>query len=390
MKTLLLLLLTFLSSGVFAQRQSNATAIGADLSYRGIYQQSGVTPINSDFWLKTTEANGMFLNPRGLRMDSLFAEPETGSIVRLMGFGTTSKVGWLSLSTVASSISTMVTPSWSNIVSKPTFASVATSGDYNDLINKPSIPASQVNSDWDAASGVEEILNKPDLSVYATNVSLATKLNISDFESYFNTGLSEKTTSDITEGSNEYWTNAKGDARYPRLSGSYNDPSWLTGIDWNKVNNAPNTLGGYGIIDAASDFELSAVSFNRIPNPLGDPTPISAGARNFNTAYQISSSNASEISLSVEMSCVLTSSGGQGGDIILEVSQDGLTNWIYVAQFSASNTGTLTAGLTTTQVTGGQLKVSLPIEYYWRLRTNTTTGSPTYTFNGGSYRVYTY
>ena len=41
------------------------------------------------------------------------------------------------------------------------------SGDYNDLTNKPTIPAAQVNSDWNASSGVAEILNKPDLSVYA-------------------------------------------------------------------------------------------------------------------------------------------------------------------------------------------------------------------------------
>jgi hypothetical protein len=33
-------------------------------------------------------------------------------------------------------------------------ATVATSGDYNDLINKPTIPSAQVNSDWNATSGV--------------------------------------------------------------------------------------------------------------------------------------------------------------------------------------------------------------------------------------------
>ena len=43
-------------------------------------------------------------------------------------------------------------------------ADVATTGDYNDLINQPSIPAAQVNSDWNATSGVAEILNKPTLS----------------------------------------------------------------------------------------------------------------------------------------------------------------------------------------------------------------------------------
>lgn len=40
-------------------------------------------------------------------------------------------------------------------------ATVATTGDYGDLLNKPTIPAAQVNSDWNANSGVAEILNKP-------------------------------------------------------------------------------------------------------------------------------------------------------------------------------------------------------------------------------------
>lgn len=42
-------------------------------------------------------------------------------------------------------------------------ATVATSGSYNDLSNKPTIPAAQVNSDWNASSGVAQILNKPSI-----------------------------------------------------------------------------------------------------------------------------------------------------------------------------------------------------------------------------------
>jgi hypothetical protein len=37
------------------------------------------------------------------------------------------------------------------------------SGSYNDLSNKPFIPDSQVNADWNAVSGVSQILNKPTL-----------------------------------------------------------------------------------------------------------------------------------------------------------------------------------------------------------------------------------
>jgi signal recognition particle receptor subunit beta len=49
----------------------------------------------------------------------------------------------------------------SEILNKPNLATVATTGDYSDLQNLPSIPAAQVNSDWTATSGISEILNKP-------------------------------------------------------------------------------------------------------------------------------------------------------------------------------------------------------------------------------------
>lgn len=45
------------------------------------------------------------------------------------------------------------------------------SGNYNDLTNKPTIPAAQVNSDWNATSGVAQILNKPTLATVATSGS---------------------------------------------------------------------------------------------------------------------------------------------------------------------------------------------------------------------------
>ena len=43
------------------------------------------------------------------------------------------------------------------------FSDVSMTGDYDDIKNKPTIPAPQVNADWNAVEGVEEILNKPEL-----------------------------------------------------------------------------------------------------------------------------------------------------------------------------------------------------------------------------------
>lgn len=54
-----------------------------------------------------------------------------------------------------------------NITRTADLATVATTGDYTDLLNKPTIPAAQVNSDWNANSGVAQILNKPTLGTMA-------------------------------------------------------------------------------------------------------------------------------------------------------------------------------------------------------------------------------
>ena len=59
-------------------------------------------------------------------------------------------------------------PDYSTIANTPSLATVATTGDYTDLTNTPTIPAAQVNSDWNSSSGVSEILNKPTLATVAT------------------------------------------------------------------------------------------------------------------------------------------------------------------------------------------------------------------------------
>lgn len=57
----------------------------------------------------------------------------------------------------------------STYVEADELAAVATSGNYNDLQNLPTIPAAQVNADWDANSGVAQILNKPTIPAAQVN-----------------------------------------------------------------------------------------------------------------------------------------------------------------------------------------------------------------------------
>lgn len=55
------------------------------------------------------------------------------------------------------------TINWDDVLNKPSFSTVATSGSYNDLSNKPTIPEAQIQSDWNQSSASEKdyIKNKP-------------------------------------------------------------------------------------------------------------------------------------------------------------------------------------------------------------------------------------
>ena len=71
-------------------------------------------------------------------------------------------------------------------VQPASLAKVATSGSYNDLNNKPTIPAEQVNADWNATSGKAQILNKP------TIPSAVTESTVSGWGFTKNTGTYSK------------------------------------------------------------------------------------------------------------------------------------------------------------------------------------------------------
>lgn len=72
-----------------------------------------------------------------------------------------SAIGELNIPTKTSDLENDGEDGSSVYVEASELAPVATSGSYNDLDNKPTIPAAQVNSDWNADSGVAQILNKP-------------------------------------------------------------------------------------------------------------------------------------------------------------------------------------------------------------------------------------
>lgn len=110
--------------------------------------------------------------------------------------------------------------------------------------------------------------------------SLLKKVNKVDFNGLFDTRLGTKTTSNLTEGLNLYWTNARGDARYPLLSGSYLDPSWLslsisktTGLQSALDLKAPLTSPTF--IGTVSGITKSMVGLPNVDNTSDINKPIS-------------------------------------------------------------------------------------------------------------------
>ncbi len=51
----------------------------------------------------------------------------------------------------------------------------------------------------------------------------------------------------------QYHNDARGDARYVSLAGSYANPTWLSSLAWSKISSTPTTLAGYAISDAVSN-----------------------------------------------------------------------------------------------------------------------------------------
>ena len=81
---------------------------------------------------------------------------------------TGSSVAWTTFPSIpAAQVNTdwNATSGVAQILNKPTLATVATSGSYNDLLNTPTIPSAQIQSDWNQSSSaaLDFIKNKPSL-----------------------------------------------------------------------------------------------------------------------------------------------------------------------------------------------------------------------------------
>lgn len=141
-------------------------------------------------------------------------------------------------------------------------------------------------------------------------------------------------------------------------------------------------------VSGAATYNNSTGVFNIPIYATSAPTVDTiSSARTFNTVYLMSSTKYVDVRVSAEITCALSLSGGQDGMITLQISPDAST-WTTASRLRGSNTGTLTIGLATTQITGGQLSAIVPPNYYWKVITTNNTGTPTYTMQQGNKITY--
>ena len=177
-------------------------------------------------------------------------------------------------------------------------SAVGFSNDYNDLDNLPTIPAAQVNSDWNATSGVAEILNKPTIptgTVTSVGLTMPSAFSVAN--------------SPITSSGDIAVTGAGVVSQYVRGDGSLaNFPSSTGGgaslSFYLNGSVAQGTFGGIAfkemdrtpILGAGTDFTINAngyiqsfITDANVPNLLEIP----AGNWNFETYFSASSNGGS-------------------------------------------------------------------------------------------------
>jgi hypothetical protein len=141
-------------------------------------------------------------------------------------------------------------------------SAVGFSNDYNDLDNKPTIPAAQVNSDWNATSGVAEILNKPTLpatvgdmlkSVYDTDVD-----GVVDSAERIQIVVRNSTGSTLTKGQIVYLSGATGNRPNAVLAQANTEATSSKTIGMVMANIANNADGQVAVNGTLHDLDTSA------------------------------------------------------------------------------------------------------------------------------------
>lgn len=251
----------------------------------------------------------------------------------------------------------------SQILNKPNLASVATTGSYSDLSNRPVIPNAQVASDWSATSGPSFIQNKPTLASVATSGSYSDLTGKPTNVSSFTNDASYVTATALTASLGSYATTA---AVTTTLNGYATSTALTSGLA-GKFNQPTGTTSQYirGDGSLATFPTAQARAFNNTP---GRSIVTVAAAAN---GFQPDASRDTLVNYSITINTTSSVTGGSAGYVVLEISPTNsatAANWVEVSRMAAGQMNGLVVGLTLNHTTTGNVTAMVPAGSFARLR----------------------
>lgn len=288
-------------------------------------------------------------------------------------------------------------PAWTDITGKPTFATVATSGAYADLTGKPALfsgayadlsgipstftPAPH-NQAWSTITATPTTLAGYGVTDGVTSAALTSTLTGYATTSALTTGLSGKF--NTPAGTTAQYIRGDGSlAAFPAIpGGTVTSVTAGTGLAGGTITTTgtismPNTgtAGSYANVTTDAQGRVTA----------GTNRSQSAATRSLNTAFQVSTTRDAWVSYSVQITVTASISGGQNGDVVLEIASDsGFTANVQTLAISGlGQTYTLAIALQGVQPQTGVVTGYVPAGYYARLRTVNTTGTPAFAYRAG-------
>ena len=263
---------------------------------------------------------------------------------------TGSSIAWSTLPTIPAA---QVQTDWNasgtiaEILNKPTLATVATSGSYTDLLNTPTIPSAQVQSDWNASGTLAEILNKPTLFSGSYD-DLTNKPTIPSAPTQADWSQTDNTQLDYIENKPTIPSNLSDLANVSTTAPNNNEVLKWNGTNWAPATDATGGGGGgsttfVGLTDTPANFTSQA----------GKYLKVNAGATaleyvtlpvdpDTNTTYSQSSvADGSNVKLR------LTDSGSTNDDILLTAGTNISFSSVTAAGFTINHSGSAPASVVT-------------------------------------------
>lgn len=281
-----------------------------------------------------------------------------------------------------------VTGAYADLIGSPTLAAVATSGAYADLSGRPSLATVATSGAYADLTGVPSTFTPSAHTHAAADIVSGTLADarIPSLAISKTTGLQSALDAKFATPAGTTVQYVRGDGSLATLpapgAGTVSSITAGTGLSGGTITSTgtislPNT-GTAGTYTTVTTDAQGRVSAGLAPSQ-------SAATRSLNTAFQISASRGAWVTYSVQITVTASIAGGQNGDVILEIASDsGFTANVQTLSISGvGQTYTLAIALQGVQPQTSPVSGYIPAGYYARLRTVNNVGTPTYSYRAG-------